>query len=151
MSTPAILQLLPLNAPYAQERLSKHFDVIELWKEADPKAVIAHRKNDIQVVVTSAMTPTSASLIDALPQLKAICSQGVGYDAIDVKHAQSKGIQVSNTPDVLNDCVADLAFGLLLATARKLGHAERYVRRSEERRVGKECVSTCRSRWSPSN
>src|SRR3546814_18659069 len=74
------------------------------------------------------MTPTPASLIDALPQLKAICSQGVGYDAIDVKHAQSKGIQVSNTPDVLNDCVADLAFGLLLATARKLGHAERYVR-----------------------
>ncbi|AEC19225.1 putative D-isomer specific 2-hydroxyacid dehydrogenase [Pusillimonas sp. T7-7] len=128
MSTPAILQLLPLNAPYAQERLSKHFDVIELWKEADPKAVIAQRKNDIQVVVTSAMTPTPASLIDDLPQLKAICSQGVGYDAIDVKHAQSKGIQVSNTPDVLNDCVADLAFGLLLATARKLGHAERYVR-----------------------
>src|SRR3546814_14653467 len=50
MSTPAILQLLPLNAPYAQERLSKHFDVIELWKEADPKAVIATRKNDIKVV-----------------------------------------------------------------------------------------------------
>src|SRR3546814_11419026 len=77
------------------------------------------------------MTPTPASLIDALPQLKAICSQGVGYDAIDVKHAQSKGIQVSNTPDVLNDCVADLAFGLLLATARKLGHAERYVRANQ--------------------
>lgn len=124
----AILQLLPLNTPYAQERLSKHFDVIELWKEADPKAVIAQRKDNIQLVVTSAMTPTPADLIDSLPQLKAICSQGVGYDAIDVKHAQSKGIQVSNTPDVLNDCVADLAFGLLLAGARKLGHAERYVR-----------------------
>ncbi|NYT86707.1 2-hydroxyacid dehydrogenase [Pollutimonas harenae] len=124
----AILQLLPLNAPYAQERLSKHFDVIELWKEADPKSVIAERKDNIEVVVTSAMTPTPADLIDALPQLKAICSQGVGYDAIDVKHAQGKKILVSNTPEVLNDCVADLAFGLLLATARKLGHAERYVR-----------------------
>src|SRR3546814_12820617 len=74
------------------------------------------------------MTPTRADLIDKLSNLKVICSQGVGYDAIDVKHAQQKGIQVSNTPDVLNDCVADLAFGLLLATARKLGHAERYVR-----------------------
>src|SRR5690606_32005366 len=77
---------------------------------------------------TSAMTETRAALIDQLPKLRAICSVGVGYDAIDVKHAQSKGIQVSNTPDVLNDCVADLAFALVLATARRLGHAERYVR-----------------------
>src|SRR3546814_14297099 len=106
------------------------------------------------------MTPTRADLIDKLSNLKVICSQGVGYDAIDVKHAQQKGIQVSNTPDVLNDCVADLAFGLLLATARKLGHAERYVRanqwgsevqfpRSEERRGGNDGVSTFRSRGSP--
>src|SRR5690606_8305909 len=93
-AAPAILQLLPLNVPYSHERLSKHFDVIELWKEAEPKAVIAQRKNDIEVVVTSAMTPTSAELMDSLPNLKAICSQGVGYDAIDVKHAQGKGIQV---------------------------------------------------------
>ncbi|MCC2596710.1 2-hydroxyacid dehydrogenase [Pusillimonas sp. MFBS29] len=125
---PTLLQLLPLNASQAKERLSKHFKLIELWKESDPQATITRHKDDIQVVVTSAMTPTSAELIDALPRLKAICSQGVGYDAIDVKHAQSKDIQVSNTPDVLNDCVADLTLGLLLTSARKLGHAERYVR-----------------------
>ncbi|MDS1141284.1 2-hydroxyacid dehydrogenase [Pusillimonas sp. SM2304] len=128
---PALLQLLPLTVPYSPERLAKHFELIELWKAPDAQAVIASRKNDIVALVTSAMTPTRAELIDALPNLKAICSQGVGYDAIDVKHAQSKGIQVSNTPDVLNDCVADLAFGLLLATARKLGHAERYVRANQ--------------------
>src|SRR3546814_6328243 len=87
----------------------------------------------------------SSDLIDALPQLKAICSQGVGYDAIDVKHAQSKGIQVSNTPDVLNDCVADLAFGLLLATARKLGHAERYVR-DHQWGTGEIGRASCRER-----
>lgn len=127
-AAPALLQLLPLNLPQAHERLAKNYKLIELWKESDPKAAIVRHKDDIQVVVTSAMTPTPAELIDALPQLKAICSQGVGYDAIDVKHAQGKNIQVSNTPDVLNDCVADLTFGLLLAAARKLGHAERYVR-----------------------
>lgn len=125
---PALLQLLPFPFPHTQERLAKHFDVIELWKAPDAQAAIDARKDEIAVLVTSAMTPTRADLIDQLPNLKAICSQGVGYDAIDVKHAQQKGIQVSNTPDVLNDCVADLAFGLLLATARKLGHAERYVR-----------------------
>ncbi|PLC53568.1 hydroxyacid dehydrogenase [Pollutimonas nitritireducens] len=127
-ATPVLLQLLPLPFPEAQQRLAQRFDLIELWKEQDPDAVIAARQNEIVAVVTSAMTPTSAKLIDKLPNLRAICSHGVGYDAIDVKHAQKKGIQVSNTPDVLNDCVADLALGLLLATARRLGQAERYVR-----------------------
>lgn len=127
-ATPVLLQLLPLPFPEAQQRLAQLFDLIELWKEQDPDAVIAARQDEIVAVVTSAMTPTSAKLIDKLPNLRAICSHGVGYDAIDVKHAQKKGIQVSNTPDVLNDCVADLALGLLLATARRLGQAERYVR-----------------------
>lgn len=127
-ATPVLLQLFPLPFPEAQQRLAQHFDLIELWKEQDPDAAIAARRNEVVALVTSAMTPTSAALIDKLPNLRAICSHGVGYDAIDVKHAQQKGIQVSNTPEVLNDCVADLALGLLLATARKLGHAERYVR-----------------------
>ena len=130
-SKPALLQIFPLNLPYAQERLSRNFEVIEAWKAADLAALASQHKDQIQAIVTSATTPTSAALIDSLPNLKAICSQGVGYDAIDVKHAQSKGIQVSNTPDVLNDCVADLAFGLLLATARNLGHADRYVRANQ--------------------
>ena len=71
---------------------------------------------------------TGRSLIDALPNLKAICSLGVGYDSIDVEHAHARGIQVSNTPDVLNDCVADLTWGLILATMRGMGRAERFVR-----------------------
>ena len=127
-SKPVLLQLLPFAFPEYQEDLEKHFDVITLWKEADPQAIIKARQDEIQILVTSAMTETRAGLIDQLPKLRAICSVGVGYDAIDVKHAQSKGIHVSNTPDVLNDCVADLAFALVLATARRVGHSERYVR-----------------------
>lgn len=127
-SKPVLLELLPFPFPEAEERLSEHFDVIRLWKESDPEATIASKGQAITVLVTSAMTITRAELIDKLPNLKAICSNGVGYDAIDVKHAQQKGIQVSNTPDVLNDCVADEALGLLLATARKLSLADRYVR-----------------------
>ncbi|HWL30022.1 MAG TPA: 2-hydroxyacid dehydrogenase [Burkholderiaceae bacterium] len=128
---PTLLQLLPFPFPEAQSRLVQHYDVIELWNAPDADAAIAAKRDDITVLVTSAMTPTRADIIDKLPNLKAICSLGVGYDAIDVKHAQQKGIQVSNTPDVLNDCVADLAFGLLIATARRLGQAERYVRSNQ--------------------
>ncbi len=125
---PSLLEMLPQPFPEDEQGLAQHFNVIQLWKESDPDAVIAANRDDIVVLVTSAMTSTPATLIDRLPNLRAICSNGVGYDAIDVKHAQQKGIQVSNTPDVLNDCVADMAFGLLLATARKLGHADRHVR-----------------------
>ncbi len=125
---PALLQLIPLSLPEAPERLSAHFDVIERWKAADQEAAMDSRRDDVKVLVTSAMSSTPAALIDRFPALEAICSFGVGYDSIDVRHAQQKGIQVSNTPDVLNDCVADEAMGLLLATARRIGHAERYVR-----------------------
>jgi lactate dehydrogenase-like 2-hydroxyacid dehydrogenase len=133
MSTnrPALVQLFPLPFPDMGARLASHFDVIELWKESDPQQAIAGLQGDVAVLLTSALGSTPAELIDQFPHLKAICSLGVGYDSIDVKHAQKKGIQVSNTPDVLNDCVADLAFGLLLATARRLGHAERYVRANQ--------------------
>src|SRR3546814_12751226 len=131
LQKPALLQLLPFSFPHTQERLSKHFDVIELWNEPDAQAVIEARKDEIAVLVTSAMTPTRADLIDKLSNLKVICSQGVGYDANDVKHAQQKGIQGSNTPDVLKDSVAELAFGLLMATSPTLGHADASVRRNQ--------------------
>jgi lactate dehydrogenase-like 2-hydroxyacid dehydrogenase len=63
--------------------------------------------------------------------LKVIASFGVGYDTIDVKAATRRGVAVSNTPDVLNDCVADLAFGLLIDVARGLSASDRFVRRGD--------------------
>lgn len=123
-----VLQLSPFPFPQISEALAQQFNVIELWKADDPQAVIQAHGADVLGLVTSALTSTPASLIDQLPKLQVICSLGVGYDSIDVQHAQQKGIPVSNTPDVLNDCVADLAWGLMLATARNIGHAERYAR-----------------------
>lgn len=125
---PVVLQIFPFPFPEAAQRLAQQFELIELWNEDDPDAVLASCADRVQLMVTSALKHTPAALIDRLPALKAICSLGVGYDAIDVKHAQSKDISVSNTPDVLNDCVADLAWALILSTARRTGHAERYAR-----------------------
>ena len=63
-----------------------------------------------------------------LPQLEIVSNFGVGYDNIDVKYAGQHGIMVTNTPEVLNEEVADTALGLLLCTVRELPQAERFLR-----------------------
>ena len=126
---PVLLQRFPFsNLDDGHERLTQHFNVIQLWQEPDPESTIRAHQDEIAVMLTSGGMATDAALIDRLPRLKAICNMGVGYDSIDVGHAKKKGVQVSNTPDVLNDCVGDLTWGLILATARGIGRAERYVR-----------------------
>ncbi len=64
-----------------------------------------------------------AHLLDRCPKLRAIANYAVGYDNIDVEAARARDIQVGNTPDVLTDATADLAFALLMAAARKLPEA----------------------------
>lgn len=66
--------------------------------------------------------------IDALPALEIIASYGVGYDKVDAAYARSKNIVVTNTPDVLNEEVADLALGLLISVVREIPRAEAFVR-----------------------
>ncbi|MGY2436875.1 NAD(P)-dependent oxidoreductase, partial [Escherichia coli] len=60
--------------------------------------------------------------------LRAICSFGVGYDPYPLELLRDRGIVLSTTPDVLNDCVADLAMGLMIDSARRLSEADRFVR-----------------------
>ena len=67
-------------------------------------------------------------LLDSCPGLKAVVNFGVGYNHIDIAAATARRIPVTNTPGVLTDATADLAFALLLATARRLGEGERMVR-----------------------
>ena len=128
---PVLLQCIepPPSAPAdIQERLQAHYELIPLWQAQDPAACIAQHKERVQVLATSAFVRVDAAFMDQFPALQAICNLGVGYDNIDVAHASSRGIVVSNTPGVLNDCVADLAFGLILDTLRGMGQAERYAR-----------------------
>ena len=62
---------------------------------------------------------------------KMIGSYGVGYNHIDLKAAETAGLTVSNTPEVLTDCTADIAMGLLLSAARRIGEGERHLRNGE--------------------
>jgi glyoxylate reductase len=70
-----------------------------------------------------------AAFLDAAPRLRVVANVAVGYDNIDVAAATARGICVANTPEVLTDATADLAFALLLAAARRLGEGERLLRR----------------------
>jgi glyoxylate reductase len=69
-----------------------------------------------------------AELLDAAPELRIVANLAVGYDNVDVEAATQRGIVVTNTPDVLTDATADLAWALILAAARRLGEGDRLVR-----------------------
>ncbi|MEZ0307876.1 MAG: 2-hydroxyacid dehydrogenase [Ramlibacter sp.] len=117
--------------PALEAALAAQFETHSLAKEADPKAFLAAHGSRFQALVTTSKNGADAALMDALPNLKAITHFGVGYDTVDVAAATQRGIPVSNTPDVLNDCVADTAMGLLIDAARGLSASERFVRRGD--------------------
>ncbi|MFD0669311.1 2-hydroxyacid dehydrogenase [Ramlibacter sp. MAHUQ-53] len=125
---PRILQALGL-LPWLEKQLNEAYDVTRL-PPAGPEreAFLAARGGEFEALVTSAAAGASHALLDALPNLRVVSSFGVGLDQIDPAHAARRGIPVGYTPDVLNDCVADLAFGLLLDIARRLSEGDRYVR-----------------------
>jgi lactate dehydrogenase-like 2-hydroxyacid dehydrogenase len=124
-----ILQLGPLTDRFNRGLAAEH-EVLHLWQQ-DTEALLDQHAQRIDIVVTSARFGCTATLIERLPNLRAIVSFGVGYDSIDVAAAKARGIPVSNTPDVLNDCVADLAFGLIIDCARQMSRADRFVRAGE--------------------
>ncbi|MGJ7488432.1 2-hydroxyacid dehydrogenase [Variovorax sp. LT2P21] len=125
-----LLQIGPL-LPALETRLAATYDVHLLHQEADPKAFLAAHGRDFVGVATSARFGADAALIAALPNLQVISSFGVGLDAIDLGAARARGIAVGYTPDVLNDCVADTAFALVMDVARRFSASDRFVRRGD--------------------
>ena len=115
--------------PGVEARLAADYDLHLLAGEPDPRAFVAARGAEFVGLVTSAGVGADAALIDALPELRVISNFGVGLDRIDLAAAARRGIAVGYTPDVLNDCVADLAFALMLDVARGLSAGDRFVRR----------------------
>jgi lactate dehydrogenase-like 2-hydroxyacid dehydrogenase len=110
-------------------RLQERFAVHMLPPDgAERDAFLAARAADVRFMQASGGSIVSAATIAALPKLEIIASNGVGYDGIDVAAASARGVVVTNTPDVLNDCVADTTFGLILGVMRKLPQADRFVR-----------------------
>jgi hydroxypyruvate reductase len=102
--------------------------VLEARYRVHPKEDLEKVIGIVRAAVTNGHSGPPPELIDRMPKLEIIASASVGYDGIPVEYARTKGIPVTNTPDVLNDDVADLAIGLMIMTARRLVASDRYVR-----------------------
>lgn len=102
----------------------------ELFTVTGPeKGSLAKTAKGAEVLVPTLADPVDAATIDALlPELKLIANFGAGHDHIDVAHAKSKGVLVSNTPSVLTEDTADATMALILAVPRRLGEAQQAVR-----------------------
>jgi hydroxypyruvate reductase len=128
MSNPEIHVLVVAKlSPLLLDALHAAFTVHDRVHETDPAAFAAIAPR-IVAIAASGESKVSAALMDQLPALRIVSVMGVGYDGIDVAAAKARGAVVTHTPDVLNDDVADLALGLMLATARAIPQADRYVR-----------------------
>ena len=108
--------------------LKAAFDPIFLDTPADLAGVDASKRASIQALAFKGHTAFGGAEMDLLPDLKLIANYGVGYDAIDIPAANARGIKVTNTPDVLNDDVADIAVGMLLMQVREMTQAADWAR-----------------------
>ncbi len=111
--------------PRVLERFEGKVEVVKAPAGPEPSLSAEDAKRITAVAVTGGF---NAAWMDALPNLQVIANFGVGYDGVDVKHAASRGIIVTNTPDVLNDEVADTTIALLINTLRRFYQAETHLR-----------------------
>ena len=106
----------------------ERFDV-KVWQSEEPPSAqeIIDNARECEGLVTLLSDPISADVIDNLPKLRAIAQYAVGYDNINVARATQRKIAVTNTPGVLTETTADLAWALIMTTSRRLVEADKYV------------------------
>ncbi|WP_417309688.1 2-hydroxyacid dehydrogenase [Devosia sp.] len=105
--------------------LDERYTVHRLHLAEDRDALIAEVAPRIRAIAGGSV---QADLMDRLPRLELISSFGVGYDSIDIAAARERNIRVTNTPNVLNDAMAEITIGLMVSLARRLPQSDRYVR-----------------------
>lgn len=127
MSKPELL----LVGPYPEwdmVELDAHYTVHKLYEASDRDAFIRTHAGKIRAIATRGELGATAELIAALPKLEIISVYGVGFDAVNLDAARSRGIRVTNTPDVLTNDVADLGIAMMLVQSRGMIGAETWVK-----------------------
>ncbi|MDH7564134.1 MAG: glyoxylate reductase [Candidatus Bathyarchaeota archaeon] len=109
--------------------IKKHFEA-EVWPEyaPPPKKVIVEKVRNVEGLVSLLSDKIDSEVFNAAPKLKIVSQLAVGFDNIDIAEATKRGIYVTNTPEVLTDTTADFAWALLMAVARRVVEADKYVR-----------------------
>jgi len=109
--------------------IRKYFDT-EVWPEfaPPPKKTIIEKAKNVDALATLLSDKIDAEVFDAAPKLKIVSQMAVGFDNINLPEATKRGIYVTNTPEVLTDTTADFSWALLMAVARRIVEADKYVR-----------------------
>jgi len=129
---PASILICRRVFPDIVARLREHFEVEandadDVWSR-DKLIRRLQGKDGVFVTGTQAV---DAALLDACPQLRAVCSLAVGYNNIDVAACTARGVAVTNAPGVLTETTADFGFALVMAAARRISESEAFLRRGE--------------------
>ncbi len=123
---PVVLQVGELPE-WDQKPLEENYQIIPYYSAARKDMLLSDHGRDVRAIVTRGELGADRQLIDACPAAEIVTVYGVGYDAVDVAHCQSKGIHVTNTPDVLTGDVADLGVAMLLCLQRQMTGASDWV------------------------
>lgn len=114
--------------PHQMDAIKDLYTLHRYDQVKDRGALLADVGDKIRAVMTTAGVGVSPELLDMLPNVKVVTSFGVGYDSIDIADCTRRGVKVTNTPDVLNDDVADMAIMLMLASLRRLVVGDNWAR-----------------------
>ena len=108
--------------------LQSEFTAHMMADAQDRAAFLTQHAPNVRGLATFGPAPVDGKLMDQLPKLEIIANFGVGVDAINLDDAKKRRIIVTNTPDVLNEAVADVALALILNTVRRFPQSEQYLR-----------------------
>ncbi len=118
------------------EHLEQHFSVVSNQTDrAIARDELIEMLQDADGMQSYSSDHVDEALLQRCPTIKAVCNTAVGYNNIDVDACTRHGVMVTNTPGVLDDSVADYAIGLMIATCRRMGEGERYLRAGEWKKV----------------
>ena len=116
--------------------LNRSYTVHHYFNLPKPEDIPADIASRVRVIATEANRGLTRAILNKLPNVEMISVFGVGTDAVDLKAAQERGIPVTNTPDIIGPEVADLAIGLMLASARQIIFADHYARSGDWAKKG---------------
>ena len=105
-----------------------NFNTHKLWLQNDEDKYISEIQEKVDAIAVMGGYKITPKLMKSMTNLKVIACYGVGYDAIDIDYAKSLGIKVTNTPEVLNDEVADTAIALMLCVYKQIVDADNFAR-----------------------
>ncbi|MEM0944310.1 MAG: 2-hydroxyacid dehydrogenase [Pseudomonadota bacterium] len=127
---PDVLMIGPMLAT-AMAALEEAYTIHRYWEAEDRSALLAEVGPRIRAIATDGHFGCPPEVMAACPGIEIIASFGVGYDNIDIPSAQARGIRVTTTPDVLNDAMAEITVGLMIALAHRLPQADAWMRQGQ--------------------